>query len=91
MFFSYNPFLVHHRVLDLCPLSHRFSKLSQCTRSIIRRFGLLLRPSSGSVIQNSTKNKPPHHVSFLVEFCITDPEKGLSSRPKCQMIDCVFK
>ena len=26
--------------------------------------------------------KPPHHVSFLVEFCITDPEEGLSSRPK---------
>ena len=35
-------------------------KLSQCTslktQSIFRRFGLMLRPSSGSVIQNSTKN-----------------------------------
>ena len=35
-------------------------KLSQCTslktQSIFRRFGLMLRPSSGPVIQNSTKN-----------------------------------
>ena len=77
-------------------------KLSQCTslktQSIFRRFGLMLRPSSGSVIQNSTKNdthyvifqslyKPPHHVSFLVEFCITDPEEGLSIRPKRRKID----
>ena len=34
-------------------------KLSQCTslktHSIVQRFGVLLRPSSGSVIQNSTK------------------------------------
>ena len=35
--------------------------------------------------------KPPHHVSFLVEFCITDPEEGLSIRPKCRKIDRVFK
>ena len=31
--------------------------------------------------------KPPHHVSFLVEFCITDPEEGLSIRPKRRKID----
>ena len=35
--------------------------------------------------------KPPHHVSFLVEFCITDPEEGLSIRPKRRKIDWVFK
>ena len=34
-------------------MEYTLSKLSQCT-SIVRRFGLLLRPSSGSVIQNST-------------------------------------
>ena len=30
-------------------------------------------------------------MSFLVEFCITDPEEGLSSRPKRRMIEKVFK
>ena len=39
---------------------HTLSKLSQCTslkiHSSARRFGLLLRPSSGSVIQNSTQS-----------------------------------
>ena len=31
--------------------------------------------------------KPPHHVSFLVEFCITDPEEGLSIRSKRRKIE----
>ena len=42
------------------PMKNRLPKLSQCTslktQSIFRHFGLMLRPSSGSVIQNSTKN-----------------------------------
>ena len=46
--------------VDECLLYYRLPKLSQCTslktQSIFRRFGLMLRPSSGSVIQNSTKN-----------------------------------
>ena len=43
----------------VCFYSHTctLSTLSQCTSlKTHSRFGLLLRPSSGSVIQNSTKN-----------------------------------
>ena len=35
----------------------------------------------------TTTEQEPHHVSFLVEFCITDPEEGLSIRPKRRKID----